>query len=324
MSHAIQTDYYGNQVQIVNSVWAARSFLNSADLYYVLQETDYHVVPNVTNPANNLPYVLTIWNNSVNSFITDPARPATLLQPSPQTTMEATQDISSVSHTIGVDVGWNQTQGLNASVSDSITVMNEKVTTIPPINITNNANLGNGNTQWLYNVNELPSQSETIDLFSQWIWSVPFSNYFDSQTEFQYHSDAFMSGTYCGFDGFNPPLCLKFFLLNVSAHVTASVPLPFGRTFALQQPAVTSVNPTTVNAGDTFAINGTGFYPNLVQAVLIGGTAVDQANVTTVSDTQINVVAPDFVTCEFGCTVVVQTTQGTSNDNVTISILPNP
>ncbi len=324
MSQAIQTDYYGNQVQIVNSVWAARSFLNSADLYYVLQETDYHVVPKVTNPANNLPYVLTIWNNSVNSFITDPARPATLLQPSPQTTMEATQDISSVSHTIGVDVGWNQTQGLNASVSDSITVMNEKVTTIPPINITNNANLGNGNTQWLYNVNELPSQSETIDLFSQWIWSVPFSNYFDSQTEFQYHSDAFMSGTYCGFDGFNPPLCLKFFLLNVSAHVTASVPLPFGRTFALQQPAVTSVNPTTVNAGDTFAINGTGFYPNLVQAVLIGGTAVDQANVTTVSDTQINVVAPDFVTCEFGCTVVVQTTQGASNDNVTISIIPNP
>ncbi|MBX6325805.1 MAG: IPT/TIG domain-containing protein, partial [Chthoniobacterales bacterium] len=87
---------------------------------------------------------------------------------------------------------------------------------------------------------------------------------------------------------------------------------------------VTSVNPTTVNAGDTFAINGTGFYPNLVQAVLIGGTAVDQANVTTVSDTQINVVAPDFVTCEFGCTVVVQTTQGASNDNVTISIIPNP
>jgi len=58
--------------------------------------------------------------------------------------------------------------------------------------------------------------------------------------------------------------------------------------------------------------------------VLIGGTAVDPANVTTVSDTQINVVAPDFVTCELGCTVVVQTTQGVSNDNVTISILPNP
>lgn len=156
MSHAIQTDYYGNQVQIVNSVWAARSFLNSADLYYVLQETDYHVVPNVTNLANNLPYVLTTWNNSVNSFITDPARPATLIQPSPETTMEATQDISSVSHTIGVDVGWNQTEGLNASVSNSVTVVNEKVTTIPPINITNNANLENGNTQWLYNVNQLP------------------------------------------------------------------------------------------------------------------------------------------------------------------------
>jgi hypothetical protein len=58
--------------------------------------------------------------------------------------------------------------------------------------------------------------------------------------------------------------------------------------------------------------------------VLIGGTPVNQANITTVSDTQINVVAPDFIACEFGCTVVIQTTQGASNDNVTVSISPNP
>jgi uncharacterized protein (TIGR03437 family) len=45
------------------------------------------------------------------------------------------------------------------------------------------------------------------------------------------------------------------------------------------------------------------------------------ANITTVSDTQINVIAPDTgVDCLLGCTVVVQTTQGTSTANFTITI----
>jgi hypothetical protein len=263
--------------------------------------------------------MLTSWGNSVNSLAFEQPGTVTVIQPSPQTTMEATQDISSTSYTIGGSAGWNQTQGLNASISGSVTVSNSKVTTIPPINITNNVDLANGNTQWFYNVNELPGQSETIDLFSQWIWSVPFSDYASRQTEFQYHSDAFMGGTYRFVLPFVSP-----FNLNVAVHLTSMVPLPFGRTFSLQAPAVTSVNPTSVNAGDTFTISGTGFYPSLVQAVLVGGTPVNQANITTVSDTQINVVAPDFLTCELGCTVVVQTTQGASNDNVTLSIIPNP
>jgi len=43
--------------------------------------------------------------------------------------------------------------------------------------------------------------------------------------------------------------------------------------------------------------------------------------VTTVSDTQINVIAPDTIECHgTGCTVAVQTTQGTSNTNFTIVI----
>jgi len=317
MSHAIQSDYYGNQIQLINTVWAARSFLQSADLYYVLQETDYHVVPNVTNPYNHLLYILTSWGNSVNSLAFEQQGTVTVIQPSPQTTMEATQDISSTSYTIGGSAGWNETQGLNASISGSVTVSNSKVTTIPPINITNNVDLANGNTQWFYNVNELPGQSETIDLFSQWIWSVPFSDYASWQTEFQYHSDAFMGGTYRFVLPFVSP-----FNLNVAAHLTSTVPLPFGRTFALQPPAVTSVSPISVNAGDTFTIQGTGLYPSLVQAVLIGGTALNSDNISTVSDTQIKVVAPAFFACELGCSVVVQTSQGTSNDNVIISIIP--
>lgn len=57
--------------------------------------------------------------------------------------------------------------------------------------------------------------------------------------------------------------------------------------------------------------------------MLIGGTPVNANNISTVSDTQINVVAPAFNNCAQGdCSVVVQTTQGASNDNVNIEILP--
>jgi len=111
---------------------------------------------------------------------------------------------------------------------------------------------------------------------------------------------------------------------SLTVNLQSSVPIPFGTTFSLQQPSVTGLNPTSVDQGDTFTINGSGLYPSLVQAVLIGGTALNADNISTVSDTQINVVAPAFNNCAQGCSVVVQTAQGTSNDNVTISIIPNP
>jgi hypothetical protein len=51
--------------------------------------------------------------------------------------------------------------------------------------------------------------------------------------------------------------------------------------------------------------------------VIIGGTAVNSVNISNVSDTQIDVVAP-FLCVD--CAVVVQTTQGTSNHDFTITI----
>jgi hypothetical protein len=316
-SHAIQSDSYGNQVQLVNTVWAARSFLNPTDLYYLLQEVDYHVVPQIIL-GGIFNFNLQSWNNSVQSLLGGIAGSPTLLQPSPQTTMEATVDTSSVSHTIGGSAGWNQAQGLNASVSGSVTISNSKTTTIPPINITNDANLVTGQTSWTYDVNDIPQNAETIDLFSQWIWDVPFTAYGTDQEEIQFSSAANLGA------GYAHPFINKTISVNLPVNLLSKVPLPFGRTFALQPPAVTSVSPTSVNEGTTFTINGTGFYPSLVTAVLIGGTQVNPANITTVSDTQIDVVAPGFDFCELGCTVVVQTTQGTSNDNVTISIIPIP
>ena len=68
----------------------------------------------------------------------------------------------------------------------------------------------------------------------------------------------------------------------------------------------------------TAAIAGTGMYPSLVKSVLIDGSPLDPSQYTTVSDTAINVVAPR-VSGEF-LPVVVQTSQGNSNDTVTIEI----
>lgn len=298
-SSTVQTDEYGNQVQIVNSVWDARSFRDSQDLYYVLQETDFHLW------LISEPYY---WNNTASSLPYEPN--PTLIQPSPQSTMEATVDTSSTSYTIGGSVGWNETQGLDASVSASTTISNSKTTTIPGTTIVFDSNLATGKTVWQYYVNDRPHQTETITNYQGWIYEIPFSNYSGNQTEFQFNS---WSQLYAKWHG-GPPAQLL-------ATYNASVPLPFGQTFALQSPVVTGVSPSCVDSGQEFTIRGTGMYPSLVQSVLIGGTPVAPANITTVSDTQINVIAPDTFACHgTGCSVAVQTTQGTSNTNFNITI----
>ena len=299
-SHIVQTDEYGNQVQIVNSVWAARSFRDSQDLYYVLQETDFHLW------LISEPYY---WNNTAAS-LPYPYPNLTLIQPSPQSTMESTVDTSSTSYTIGGSVGWNQTQGLDASVSASTTISNSKTTTIPGTTIVFDSNLATGKTVWQYYVNDRPQQTETITNYQGWIYEIPFSNYSGGQTEFVFNSSAQLYAKW----HHGPPA-------QLAAYINPGVPYPFGQTFALQPPAVTGVSPSCVNSGDEFTIQGTGLYPSLVQSVVIGGTPMNPANVTTVSDTQINVIAPDTIECHGeGCTVAVQTTQGTSNTNFNIVI----
>jgi hypothetical protein len=304
-SHAIQSDSFGNQAQLTNSVWAARSFQNSADFYYVLQEADYALAAELLNS----------WSNEADTSL--PYQNVTLLQPSPQTTREATQVTSGVSTSVGVSVGFNTAQGLNASVTRTTTISNSKSTTVPAMSITNNANFSDASTEWLYDVNDL-STGGAIDLFNQWIWQVPFSSYSASDPpELVINNSSHLNANVRDNIYPTPPDSP----VNVEVQLTSSVPWPFGRTFAIQQPAVTGVSPSCVDSGDQFTIQGTGLYPSLVEAVLIGGTSVDSANITTVSDQQINVIAPDTIECHgTGCPVAVQTTQGTSNTNFNIVI----
>jgi hypothetical protein len=185
------------------------------------------------------------------------------------------------------------------------------------MSITNNANFSDASTEWLYDVNDL-STGGAIDLFNQWIWQVPFSSYSASDPpELFINSSSHLNANVRDNIYPTPPDSP----VNVEVQLTSSVPWPFGRTFAIQQPAVTGVSPSCVDSGDQFTIQGTGLYPSLVEAVLIGGTSVDSANITTVSDQQINVIAPDTIECHGeGCPVAVQTTQGTSNTNFNIVI----
>ena len=304
-THAVQSDSFGDQAQVVNTVWSVRSFLNSADFYYVLQEADYVVVPGVSGDGR-----LKSWNNSVNSG-SGAVGTITLLQPSPQSTMETTTVTSAVSKTVGVSAGWNETQGLDASVSASTTIINSKTTNIPPITITNSADFQQANLAWTYHVNDLPQNPDSITLFNQWIWQVPFSSYtLSGDPNFVFGSTSILDADYS-----------RRGKKHVLVEVNPVIPWPFGKTFALQQPVVTGVNPSCVNSGDQFTIQGTGMYPSMVTAVLIGGTPVDAANIRTVSDTQINVVAPDTFECHgTGCSVAVQTAEGTSNTNFNIII----
>src|SRR5262249_3729787 len=156
--------------------------------------------------------------------------------------------------------------------------------------------------------NAVPSQ--TLTTYNQWIWEVPFSAYTANQANLTFLSEADLDyGVYNGL--LDPP-----YEYQVPVFITSMPPLPFADTCQLGEPSVTRVSPPTVKPGATLTIVGTALDPSAVQAVLIGGQALSPANFKPISDTQIQVVAPN--TPGPSQSVVVQTSQGTSNSNVTI------
>jgi len=292
-------------VQIVNTVWGARSFQNQEDLYYVLQEVDYNgPVPLVGEDRR-------VWETTSTSTTEDLISGSgvpnpTVIQFSPSTTQETTEVTSSVSHTTSASVGFNETQGVDVSASASVTIEDSRETTVPPTIVDNVTDLPAGQPAWEKAITFTPTtDSTTVTFFNEWIWEIPFAAYPTDAVRLNFQTDVGL--------GPNQNVEDQFIV-----ELTSLVPAPFGDTFAIQQPVVTSVDPTGVCAGDEFTITGTGLYPSLVQAVVIDGEQIPPANVTPVSDTEITVIAPD----ELGISlpVVVRTTQGPSNDTVTIEI----
>jgi hypothetical protein len=288
-------------IQVVNTVFNARSFTNHQDLYYVQQEVDF------TNFASADQGT---WSAAVTNFPPNspPGVNPLTLQPGPQSNPGTTTVSSSVSKTISGSIGWNESQGFNASIGFSVTIANTTSATVPPIAITYLGNPVTGSTQWEYSQPGPLQNGQTTTLYEEWIWAIPFAQEhniadlgFQTQASLAYNSSSI------------PQV--------VEADLSTVVPLPFGSTFTLTKPKVTGVSPKTVQPGDLFTIEGTGLYPSLIQGVFIGGQPVNMANVVPVSDTAIEILAPNTPSTR-PQSVVVRTNQGFSNNKVKIIISP--
>lgn len=287
-------DDAGHIMQVSNSVYSARSFQNGVDYYFVLQELDAQ--------TGTDPY----WVVGVVNALDYPSRPATL-QPSPQTTLATTTYTTGASLSIGASVGYNEAQGFNVSGNVGTTISASQTVTVPPIDIGYFGDLATGQVQWQYHFNEALLSDFTTTFYDQWIWEVPFSSY-------NTYPDYFISmETLPYYTTWSDPSH------NVSpVDINTHPPEPFGGTFQLGKPVVTGVSTPTVKPGETFTIEGSAMYPSLIQGVSIGGQPLISGSYAPVSDTAIQVVAPD--TPGESLPVVVKSTQGFSNDNVKITI----
>ena len=104
-------------------------------------------------------------------------------------------------------------------------------------------------------------------------------------------------------------------------------PLPFD-TWEIEAPTIEDISQngspvTSVVSGTSFVIDGVGLYPSLVLDVLLGGVVLDATFWSPVtSDKASTVIAPSSSVVPLGIplSVIVRTTEGFSNTNVTVKI----
>ena len=130
----------GVNIQIEQTVYSVRSFSNSLDLYYVGQEVDL-------SEEGNTPIDQVIYANFPPKNLNSSPE---IIQPTPLSNPQTTTITTGVNTTIGGSVGWNQAQGFNASISGGVTIVNQASTPIPPIEITYNPIIDEGQTNWAF------------------------------------------------------------------------------------------------------------------------------------------------------------------------------
>jgi hypothetical protein len=290
----VQHNNQGHAIQIVNTFYSARSFTNQKDVYYVEQEI---AVQGTTSAP-------TIQATSDNAML-DPVGSPLTRAPSPQSSAQETTITSEVSQSIGGSIGFTQGEGFNATLEAGVTISNSKTVTVPPVSVTYKGNLVTGDTSWAYATTG-SQKIRTSTFYNQWLWEVPFSLYSTGATRVTIGtgaSNAYEQGGQ---------------IRRLSAYLDSIVPTPFGDVYQLGNPVITGVDAAVVSPGSTFVIEGQALYPGLVESVLIGGVAIDAQNYRPLSDTRIVVVAPDIR--GNALPVVVRTSQGFSNANITIAI----
>jgi hypothetical protein len=292
------TDNAGNQAQVEDTVYSVRSFADQQDLYYVSQEVQ------VTSASGNIGQVGTGGHiRRPNATTPGLLGAPEVVQPGPSANPGTTSYTNSVNESFGGSIGWNEDSGFNASISGGVSLSNSVTTEVPPISIQYFPNLAAGTTNWLFisNNGNLPQ----ITVTDSWIWRVPFKDYSPGQTQLPF----------TGYVVVGPVVGPTTYQVEDN---TASAPIPFGDTFQLANPVVSGVSAPTVAPGGKFTITGSAFYPSLVESVLIGGQPLSTANYSVINDRQIEVVVPN--TPGSALPVVVKTSQGLSNANVTINI----
>jgi RTX calcium-binding nonapeptide repeat (4 copies) len=310
-SYLADTSYteptYGVSTQINNSAWAVRSFANQTDFYYVLQEVDYY------EPGGNTNNLFAFFNEEAVNIPQSSLQTGEIAatQTSPASTQCSSSTTSGVDWSVGGSAGWNQQQGFNASVNGGVSVVNTKTVSCPGTSITNITQITSAQTGWTILKLRQYNSPLTSTYYNQWIWEIPTDKYTSGQTDYSYTTESRFAYT-------GVPIQTGDFYEVTPVDLTQWIPMPFGTTFSLQQPAISSVSPTSVGPGQSVTITGSGLYPSTVTGLVIGGTTVPTTQYTPVSDTEMQVFAPNQPGCNQA--VGVQTTQGLSNTTVALNI----
>lgn len=295
---------------LYHSIWNARSFTNSSDYYYVNETVNIYV--NSSDPGQPI-------SDVQSRMVGLPGNP-TPIQASPPTTGCTTSTTSSVNWNVGGSAGWTESLtkgevGLNAVLTGGVQATNTETLSCPSMQIVNSTNPVTGLTEWTTGPDNNYSVKNTAQYFyNQWLWAQPWSNYGTINPDAANITVA-SSDTAYFVD------IIKFQTLMLTTSYDMVVPIPFGATFALQPPDVASVNPTCVSPGGKFSIGGSGFYPDLVTGVTVGGVPLSTSQFSAASDSAIDVAAPAL--SGDALPVVVQTQQGLSNSTVAIEIAPS-
>lgn len=262
----------GYEFQGVNDLFSLRDFDNQRDLYNLQQQFIFK------SPNADQPYEIISAFNDQTAFTTG-VPTLDFSEPQTQTTTGSSYS-NSQSTTVTATVGYDASNGPNASVSESVTVGSSQTVSVPPTVIVNESSPSVAVATWLFEPSKgsLPATS-AFQPQTQLVWIVPFGIYADPAPGYINYRTTMEAQNPKGF---------------VSAFFDCNANYPFDA-FEIEPPVVSSVSPTSQAVGQRFTINGENLYPGLVTGVLLGGDPLDDANVQLVDDTSIKVTIPSTV-----------------------------
>jgi IPT/TIG domain len=264
----------GNAAQIDVFVASLRDFDNQEDYYSVENPMQYTFN---SGGSESFFYASTLGpNQTVDSSV--PALPGTeIVFTEPDTvTSFVSSYTNSQSATVSGSVGFNA-MGPNVSAGASVTIGESTTTNVPAVQILNQSDLSFAQPRWSFEVQNYTGGSLFAPLMD-WLWIVPRSAYPDGGTG----------------DGgiFFETTPFELGDLADSEYLKCNLSYPFPE-WTVDAPIVSSVNPTTANAGGgKFSILGENFFPSIVSDVLLAGDALPAANFQKVDATEIEVTVP--------------------------------